>query len=129
VYLRIWLRQAGLVTLGLVGVLFCALVLAGFGSHAAAAQEDMAAWMYMPAYAAAASETLHLVPARAAGDAALTLTPVDNPASVPSGPDAGMTALPGVTSGGSFERYLRPTHSATASRSIVSLGGAGRTRG
>ena len=129
VYLRIWLRQAGLVTLGLVGALFCALVLASFGSHAAAAQEDMAAWMYMPSQAVAASETFHLVPTRAAGNAALTSTPVDNHASASSGPDAGMTALPGVTPGVSFERYLRPTHSATASRSVVSLYGVGWTRG
>jgi hypothetical protein len=127
-YLRIWLRQAGLVTLGLTGVLFCALVLASFGSHAAA-QEGMAAWMYMPPRAVASVEPRHLVPADATEGAATTSTPVDNHASASSGPEAGMTALPGVTPGVSFERYLRPTHSATASRSVVSLDSGGLSGG
>jgi hypothetical protein len=123
-YLVIWLRRAGLLTLWLAGGVFCALVLASFGSDTAAAQDEMAPWMYMPPRGVASLETLPPVPTEGARGAAPASTAVGDPASALSHRDAKAAALVAGVSGSSFERYLRPAHSA---RSAQFLGLLDRT--
>jgi hypothetical protein len=112
-YLWFWVRRAGLVGLGVLAVLVLGLVLASFGSQRAAAQDQMASWMYMPqADIGSGSMTFPPVSTHAAGGVSTGSVSANN--GVPESLGAASPSVsPTVdTPVGNLEQYLRPAHSA-----------------
>jgi hypothetical protein len=94
-YLWVWVRRAALVSLGLLAVLAAGLVVASIGSQSAAAQDQMAASMYV------------FSPGQGLGDGTSLLVPThtrsgtasgSTAAAAPAAPDSAGTASPPVGS-------------------------------
>jgi hypothetical protein len=112
-YLWFWVRRAGLVGLGVLAVLVLGLVLASFGSQRAAAQDQMASWMYMPsADIGSGSLSFPLVSTHAASGVSPGSIPTGSGAADPPATSSGSASVIASLHLGDLEQYLRPAHSA-----------------